>query len=395
MKIHEHHARDIFKKYGLPVPEAEVANNPEEVKNIARGMTPPVVVKAQVLVGGRGKAGGVKIAENHDDAMDKSKDIFGLLIKGLRVEKVLVAEAVDIENEYYLGILLDRDKKKHCVIASTAGGVDIEQVAEETPELIGKTWVDPAYGLHPFEIRNMLFDAGFDPKLALKVTGILMKLYKVVIENDCSLAEINPLVQAKDGTLWAIDAKVNFDDSSLYRHPELKPLKESEETDPIEKEAHARGIAYVRLEDGNVGVIGNGAGLVMATMDEVKRFGKGIAKPANFLDIGGGAQADLVRSALELVTMDQNVKVILINVFGGITRCDEVAKGILQAIEEVDLKVPIIIRLAGTNEKEGRELLIYSGLEKYLDIKNAPYKVIESLEQAAPIILETIGVPAQ
>jgi succinyl-CoA synthetase beta subunit len=377
VKIQEHHARDIFKRFGIPVPDAVIATTPEEVKAFAEELGKPVVIKAQVLVGGRGKAGGVKLADNPDDAYEKASQILGMDLKGLTVEKVLVAPAVDIESEYYIGVTMDRDKKHHVVIASSAGGVDIEQVAEETPEKIGRLWVDPAYGLHQFELRKMLFSCGFEPKVALKAAGILMRLYKAVIQMDMSLVEINPLVKTTDGEVLAIDAKINFDDSGLFRHPELKELKESEDTDPIEKDAHARGLTYVRLEDGNVGVIGNGAGLVMATMDEVKRVGKGIAKPANFLDIGGGAQADVVKNALEVVLSDPNAKSILINVFGGITRCDEVAKGLLQAIEGVDLTVPVVIRLAGTNWEEGKRIL-----------EDSPLYPVESLEEGANKITE-------
>jgi len=371
VKIQEHHARDIFKKYGLPVPDAAVATTPEEAKSAAEKIGFPVVIKAQVLVGGRGKAGGVKLADNAADAFDKASKILGMDLKGLIVEKVLVAPAVDIQSEYYIGITLDRDRKQHVVIASSAGGVDIEKVAEETPEKIGKHWIDPAYGLHDFELRKMLFGCGFEPKVALKAAGILMKLYKAVIDLDMSLVEVNPLVLTPSGDVLAIDAKINFDDNGLYRHPELKAFKESEDTDPIEKDAHARGLTYVRLEGGNVGIIGNGAGLVMATMDEVNRAGKGIAKPANFLDIGGGAQAEVVRNALEVVMSDPNVKAVLINVFGGLTRGDEVARGLLQAVEGTKLSVPVVIRLAGTNCKEGLEIL-----------KGSAFTPVESLADA-------------
>ena len=380
MKIHEHHARDIFRRYGLPVPADGVATNADEAERIAGEIGPPVVIKAQVLVGGRGKAGGVKIANDVADARRKASEILGMDIKGLKVEKVLVAKAVDIEKEYYLGIVLDRDRKQHVAIGSPAGGVDIEQVAEETPEKIAKVWIDPAYGLHQFEARKALFGVGFEQNVAGKAAGILSSLYKLVTDLDCSLAEVNPLVLTKDGKILAIDAKINFDDSGLFRHPELKALKESEDTDPIEREAHSRGLTYVRLEDGNVGIIGNGAGLVMATMDEVKRFGKGIAKPANFLDIGGGAQASVVKNALEVVLMDPNVKAVLINVFGGLTRCDEVAKGLNEAVSGVEAKIPVFVRLAGTNVKEGRELLDKSA-----------FIPIETLGDAADRIVETVS----
>ncbi|HDS29519.1 MAG TPA: ADP-forming succinate--CoA ligase subunit beta, partial [Firmicutes bacterium] len=366
--------------YKLPVPDFGVANSPDEAEKLAGELGCPVVVKAQVLVGGRGKAGGVKLADTPQEAREKAEKILALTIKGLPVEKVMVAKAVDIEREYYVGITLDRDRKQHVVIASPAGGVDIEQVAEETPEKIGKLWIDPIYGLHPYEIRKMLFGIGFERNVAPTAATIIQKLYKCTLDKDCSLVEVNPLVLSPDGKIWAIDAKINFDDNGLFRHPELLALKESEDTDPIEREAHSRGLTYVRLEDGNVGIIGNGAGLVMATMDEVKRAGKGIANPANFLDIGGGAKADVVKNSLEVVLMDPNVKAVLINVFGGITRCDEVAKGLLEAIQGIELKVPVTIRLAGTNEVEGRELL-----------KDSPLVAVESLEQAAEKIVAWVS----
>jgi succinyl-CoA synthetase beta subunit len=376
VKIQEHHARDIFQKYGIPVPDAEVATTASEAKDIAERLGFPVVIKAQVLVGGRGKAGGVKIATDKTDALKKAGEILGMDIKGLTVEKVLIAPAVDIEKEYYIGITLDRDRKQHVVIVSSAGGVNIEEVAEKTPEKIGKIWIDPAYGLHSFELRKMLFGAGFEPKVAIKAAGILKRLFTAVIHMDMSLVEINPLVLTTDGQVLAIDAKINFDDSGIYRNPELKVLKESEDTDPIEIEAHARGLTYVRLTDGNVGIIGNGAGLVMATMDEVNRAGRGIAKPANFLDIGGGAQAELVKNSLEVVLSDPNVKSVLINVFGGITRCDEVAKGLLQAIEGIELTSPVVVRLAGTNWEEGKKIL-----------ESSRFTPVESLEEATEKIV--------
>ena len=385
MKIQEHHARDIFLKYGLPVPESEIALTPLDAKNIAKRIGFPVVIKAQVLVGGRGKAGGVKIAKDSDEAFQKADEILGMDIKGLTVEKVLIAPAVDIEKEYYIGITLDRDAKKHVIIVSSAGGVNIEEVAEKTPEKIGKVWIDPKYGLHPYQLRNVLFGAGFEPKVAIKAAGILMKLYKAVIDLDMSLVEINPLVLTKEGEILAIDAKINFDDSGVYRHPSLKELKESEDTDPIEIEAHARGLTYVRLPDGNVGIIGNGAGLVMATMDEVKRAGQGIAKPANFLDIGGGAKAEVVKDSLEVVLMDPNVKSVLINVFGGITRCDEVAKGLLQAIEGIELRVPVVIRLAGTNWQEGKKILEGSRLTPVESLEEATEKIVSWMSEKSNV----------
>lgn len=379
MKIHEFQAREIFRKYGIPVPPDGVATTPEEARILAEKLGLPVVIKAQVLVGGRGKAGGVKLASSADEAFEKAGLILGMKLKGLPVEKVLIAPAVDILKEYYIGITIDRDRKQYVVIVSPAGGVDIEQVAEETPEKIGKAWIDPAWGFHQYEARKLLFDIGFEGEVAGKAAEILQKLFNLVTSLDCSLAEVNPLVLTTDGQVLAIDAKINFDDNGLFRHPEVASMRESEDTDPLEREAHNRGLTYVRLEGGNVGIIGNGAGLVMSTMDEVKRFGKGKAQPANFLDIGGGAKADVVRNALEVVLMDENVKAVLINVFGGITRCDEVAKGLLEAIEGIELKVPVVVRLEGTNASKGREMIMGSR-----------FYTAESLEDTAERIVEWV-----
>jgi succinyl-CoA synthetase beta subunit len=391
VKIQEHQARDIFKKYGLPVKDWGVATTPDEAVEIARRLKlgekdglSEVVIKSQVLVGGRGKAGGIKFARTVDEAREVSKAILGMNIKGLKVEKVMIADPGpkenEVKNEYYMAIVMDRDRKCHVAIASTAGGVDIEQVAEATPEKIGKIWIDHRYGLHQYEAKKMLFDLGFDQSIAAKAAAFLCKLYQITIDLDCSLCEINPLVLSTSGEILPVDAKINFDDSGLYRHPELKTLKESEDTDPIEKEAHSRGLTYVRLDGGNVGIIGNGAGLVMSTMDEVKRFGKGIATPANFLDIGGGAQAEVVKNSLEVVLMDPNVRTVLINVFGGITRCDEVAKGLNEAVKGIQVKVPIIVRLAGTNVEEGRKIL-----------DRSLFGTVETLDDAADQIVNYVS----
>ncbi len=345
----------MFAKYGLPVPPSEVVTTPDAAEAAAKKIGKPVVVKAQVLVGGRGKAGGVKLAKSPSEAKEKAKDILDLVIKGLPVEKVMVAEAVDIKQEYYIGITIDRDRRKVVLIASAAGGVDIEEVAEKTPEKIAKIWVDPLEGVEQYAIRAALFQAGFIPKFVAKIAAIHAKLYDIFLDYDCSLVEINPLVITTDDQVKAIDAKINFDDNGLYRHPELKEWREGDETDPIEKEAHQRGVSsYVRLPGGNVGIIGNGAGLVMATMDEVKRAG---GDPADFLDIGGSATSDVVANALEVVTMDEYVKGILINIFAGIARCDVIAEGLLQTINNMDIKVPIVIRMQGTNADKGRQIL--------------------------------------
>jgi succinyl-CoA synthetase beta subunit len=355
LKIHEYQAKDVFAKYGLPVPAGRVATTPQEAKAVAGEIGKPVVVKAQVLVGGRGKAGGVKLAKTPDEAFERAEDILALTIKGLPVEKVLVAEAVDIREEYYIGITIDRDRRKVVLIASPAGGVDIEEVAEKTPEKIAKVWVDPLMGVDQYAIRQALFKAGFEPKFVSKIAGMHAKLYEIFMDFDCSLVEINPLVITNDNELKAIDAKINFDDNGLFRHPDLREWREGDETDAIEKEAHRRGVtSYVRLPGGNVGIIGNGAGLVMATMDEVKRAG---GNPANFLDVGGSATSDVVADGLEVVTMDEGVKGILINIFAGIARCDVIAEGLLKTMESMDIKVPIVVRMQGTNSEKGKEIL--------------------------------------
>lgn len=375
MKIHEHQARDIFIMYRLPVPPSIVATTPEEVEKAAAKIGKPVVVKAQVLVGGRGKADGVKLAKDPADARQKGEDILKLIIKELPVEKVLVAEAVDIAQEYYIGITIDRDRRKVVLIASAAGGVDIEEVAEKTPEKIAKIWVDPLRGVDQFTIREALFKAGFKPGYVAKIAGIQATLYIIFMDYDCSLVEVNPLVITTDGKLFAIDAKINFDDNGLFKHPDLARIAETDKTDPIELEAHKRKVeSYVRLPGGNVGIIGNGAGLVMATMDEVKRAG---GEPADFLDIGGSATSDVVTNALEVVTMDEYVKGILINIFAGIARCDVIAEGLLKAVEKMDIKVPIVIRMQGTNAEKGKKILAGTTMIPVDTLPEGAAKIVE------------------
>ncbi len=353
MKIHEYQAKEIFARYGVPIPAGRVASTPEEVEQIARELGKRVVVKAQVHVGGRGKAGGIKLANTPEEARQVASQILGMNIKGLRVEKVLVEEAADIAQEYYLGITVDRAARRNVVMVSAAGGVDIEEVAATTPEKIAKEHIDPAVGLMDYQIRQLAYRAGFAPVAMRGAGAFLRALYKVYTELDCSLAEINPLVVTGDGKLIAADAKIVVDDNALYRQKELAAMREVAEENPIEVEARKRGLAYVHL-DGDIGILGNGAGLVMTTLDVVQRAG---GKPANFLDVGGGASADVVRNALEIVLLNDNVKAVLFNIFGGITRCDEVAKGIVDATSTVDINVPIVIRLVGTREEEGRQVL--------------------------------------
>ncbi|HPZ08254.1 MAG TPA: ADP-forming succinate--CoA ligase subunit beta [Candidatus Eremiobacteraeota bacterium] len=373
MKIHEYQAKEIFKRYGIPVPSSDVARTPEEVRNLAEKINKSVVIKAQVHVGGRGKAGGIKVASNPKDAFSISKEILGKRLKGLVVEKVLVEEAISIEKEYYLAITMDRSTRKNVIMLSSEGGVDIEEVAVRTPEKIEKLYIDPAFGLQEFEIKRLFMKMNFSKNIAGEFRNFLISLYKLYLECDATLAEINPLVLTVEGKLMAADAKILLDDNSIFRHKEFEALQEIAEDDEIEREARVRNIPYVRL-NGDIGIIGNGAGLVMTTLDMVKREG---GKPANFLDIGGGGSAGKTRQSLELVTMDKNLNGIFINIFGGITRCDEAAKGIVEAIKSLKLTIPVVIRLIGTRENEGRKLLEDEGYEVGRDMNEGARKIVE------------------
>ena len=353
MNIHEHQAKDILVKHGLPIPMGEVATTPDEAYAAAQKLGGPVVVKAQVLVGGRGKAGGVKLARTPEEARDKAKAILGMNIKGIIVKKVLIAPAVDIAREIYLGMVIDRSQKAVVMMASAAGGVDIEEVARETPEKIIRLPIDPSLGLRDYQARDVAFDLGLQGPQIKEFTQIAKGLYEAFGETDASLAEVNPLVVTPEGKLLAIDAKMNFDDSALFRQPDLEGLRDEAEESPDERDAREAGLNYIEL-DGTIGCLVNGAGLAMATMDTVKLYG---GEPANFLDIGGGARADKVTAALKLILRDPNVKAVLVNIFGGITRVDEVAKGIQAAFQETGTQVPFVVRLVGTNEDAGREML--------------------------------------
>jgi succinyl-CoA synthetase beta subunit len=372
MKLLEYQGKEIFAKYGVPVPAGRVAFTPDEAASIAAEIGKTVVVKAQVHAGGRGKAGGIKLAKTPDEAREMASQIIGMEIKGLKVERVLVEEAADIKEEYYLGITTDRAARRNIVMVSKEGGIEIEIVAEENPGAIAKLHLDPAIGLQDFQIRQLGFEANLPPT-ALKGMGAFLKaLYKVYLDYDCSLAEINPLVLNGEGKLIAADSKIVLDDNALFRHPELAAFQEEQEDDPIEAEAHKRGLTYVRL-DGDIGIIGNGAGLVMTTLDVVKREG---GSPANFLDIGGGAKAEVVTKAIDTVLLDKNVKGIFFNIFGGITRGDEVAKGMLEAIATMDIKVPIVVRLTGTRAAEGLALLEGSSLVGAATMQEGAQKIV-------------------
>lgn len=353
MKLHEYQSKRIFAQYGVPIPNGEVATTPAEAKAIAEKLGGRVVVKSQVLVGGRGKAGGVKLANDAADAEAVAQKILGMDIKGLTVEKVLIDEAADIQKEIYLGIVIDRAVHKPVFIASAEGGVEIEIVARENPDAIIRLAVDPLLGMTDFQARKLAFELRLRGKLINQFVKIAKGLYQAFVDSDASLAEINPLVVTGEEKLLAVDGKMLLDDSALYRHPNLEAMRDLQEEDDSERIAREAGLSFVKL-DGEIGCMVNGAGLAMATMDIVKHYG---AEPANFLDIGGGAKAEKVAAALRIILADPKVTAVLFNIFGGITRCDEVANGILEALQEVKTEIPMVARLVGTNEEEGRAIL--------------------------------------
>jgi succinyl-CoA synthetase beta subunit len=373
VKVHEYQAKELFVERGLAVPEGRVATTPEEAEAIAREIGSTVVVKAQVHVGGRGKAGGVKLAKDASEAKEKAAAILGMDIKGLTVEKVLVTRAVDIADEYYAGLIMDRATKQPMFIVSAAGGMDIEQVAAETPDKILTLPVDPRYGVQPWQLRKLAFGVSNEPAVVKGMSKALSTLYDVFMSSDASLIEINPLVKTTEGEIWAVDAKLNVDDNALFRQERIAAMRDLSAEDPAELEAKEAGLSFVKLE-GNVGCIVNGAGLAMATMDLVQYFG---GMPANFLDIGGSSNPDKVVKAMEIILRDQEVKSILFNIFGGITRCDDVAAGLLKATEMMDVKVPIVVRLTGTNEERAREMLQGSQLIPAVTMDEAVQKALE------------------
>jgi len=372
VKIHEYQAKQILARYNIPIPRGELAATPAEARSIAKSYGVPVVVKAQVLVGGRGKAGGVKLAATPDEAEVVAERILGLNIKGVTVRKLLVAEATDIAQEIYLGAVLDRTSQRVVVMASAEGGVEIEEVARTMPEKIVKVAADPFLGLADFQARQLAFGIGLPTNLVRDFVRIAKGLVQALMDTDASLAEINPLVIAKDGTLRAIDAKIVLDDNGLFRHRDLEALRDLDEEDVYEREARMNELSYVKL-DGEIGCMVNGAGLAMATMDMIKLYG---SAPANFLDIGGGARAERVAAALRIILSDRHVKAVLINIFGGITRCDEVARGIVTAIEQVKPSVPMVARLIGTNEEEGRRILAEANMITAATLAEAAQKVV-------------------
>ncbi len=375
MKIHEYQAKDILARYGIPIQPGRVAYTPEEAEQIARELGGPVVIKAQVYVGGRGKAGGIQFGDTPEQARVAAAKVLGMNIKGLTVEKVLVVSKLDIKEEYYMGIILDRKTQAPVVMVSKAGGIDIEEVAATTPEKIIKQPIDMRWGLRPFESRNILARAGLPHQMVAKGGAILTALAKAFIESDASLAEINPLALTADGQVQAADAKILIDDNGLFRQKEYASWAESEESNPLEFEARQEGLTYVKL-DGDIGVIGNGAGLVMTTLDMVARVG---GRPANFLDIGGGAKAEVMRKALTFVARDPQVKGILVNIFGGITRGEEVAKGVIMAQADLPKGMPIVVRLSGTGAEEGKEMLKHAGLDWGKDMREAAQKIVAAI----------------
>lgn len=354
MKIHEYQARELLASYGLPVDKAYVCRNVDDAVRAYRELDAPlVVVKAQVHTGGRGKAGGVKLAKDEIELRNHAANILGMDIKGFTVDRVLVGRAVNIESEYYVSYVIDRKSKATILMLSKEGGVDIEEVAHETPEKIHKIVIDPLIGVPDYLAREAAFLLFDDIKLVREAASIFQKLYKLFIDTDASLAEINPLVLTDEGTIKAIDAKMTFDDNALFRHPKIAALNEPTAEEKKELDAKSKGFSYVHL-GGEIGCMVNGAGLAMTTMDMIKLYG---GNPANFLDIGGSSNPNKVIEAMKLLLSDKNVRVVLINIFGGITRCDDVAKGLLEAFEQYKTDTPIVIRLIGTNEKEGRALL--------------------------------------
>jgi len=354
MDLYEYQGKELFRRFGIPVSEGRLATTPEEARAAAEEIGGPVVVKAQVLTGGRGKAGGVKLADDPQDAEEKARDILGLDINGHVVRKLWIESASEIAKEYYLSITFDRGEKQPLFMLTTQGGVEIEQVADETPEALARLHVDPLEGYQPWQARRLIYAAGIDdPNEQKQLLSIVEQLYRCFVETDAMLAEINPLVVTPEGEVKALDAKFTVDDNALYKHPDVAEMRDVEAADPLETFAREKGVTYVKL-DGDVGILGNGAGLAMSTVDVVAHVG---GRPANFCDLGGGGDAEGVVDALEVITRDPQVRSIFFNIFGGITRCDEVARGILTALDRMDISQPIVVRLDGTNAEEGRRIL--------------------------------------
>ncbi|PSQ79672.1 MAG: ADP-forming succinate--CoA ligase subunit beta [Bacteroidetes bacterium QS_8_68_15] len=393
MKLHEYQAKDLLQKHGVAVQPGRVARTPDEAEDVARELADDgatlFVVKAQIHAGGRGKGGGVKLAETVEEARAYAEEILGMQLvthqtgpEGQAVRSVLVAAGADIEKEYYLGVTLDRQTSRQVVMASAEGGVEIETVAEESPEKILREPVDPSIGLQPFQARRIAFGLGFEGDQVKQAATFVMALYEAYDATDSSLAEINPLVLTEQGDVVAVDAKINLDDNALFRHDDLAELRDIHEEDSTEVEASEHGLSYISL-DGNVGCMVNGAGLAMATMDIIKLAG---GEPANFLDVGGSASAETVEAGFRIILDDENVEAILVNIFGGIVRCDRVANGVIEAAQNVGIDVPLIVRLQGTNAEEGQQLLD----ESDLDIETAVL-----LKEAADKVTQALGVTVE
>jgi len=366
VKVHEYQAKAMLREFGVPVPRGEVAETPAEAKAIAQRIAGRVVVKAQVHAGGRGKAGGIKLAENPGQAEQVASQILGIKLKtpqtppeGILVRKVLVEEASDVARELYLSVTLDRGRAQHVIMASQAGGMEIEEVAASTPEKILREWAHPALGLADFQARRLAFGLGLKSDQAAQGVRLIGNLFALYLAKDCSLAEINPLVVSKDGRVLALDAKLNFDDNALFRHREIAELRDIHEEDPLDVEASKFNLNYIKL-DGNVGCMVNGAGLAMATMDIIKLAG---GEPANFLDVGGGASPEQIENAFRILSSDKNVKAVFINVFGGILRCDRLAEGVITAVKKLGIRLPVVVRMEGTNVEVGKKMLAESGLQ--------------------------------
>lgn len=373
MKLYEYQARSLFETYGIPIAKGDVASDSESAHKIARNFNERAVIKAQVLVGGRGKAGGVKVAQSQDQVRELTDRIISMEIKSIPVKKVLITEVVEIKKEYYLSLTVDRSQNKIILILSPEGGIDIEVLAAESPDKIKMLPIDSLVKSGDTELENFLKDVFLERELLNQALKIVHSLYTLFIDKDCSLVEINPLALTNSGSLVALDAKIIIDDNSLYKHPELESFRNSEEYSSDELEAREYGLSFVNL-DGNIGCIVNGAGLAMATMDLIKLFG---GSPANFLDVGGSSSPEKVYHAFEILTRNKNIKAVLINIFGGITRCDDIAAGILQAKEKMELSLPLVIRLIGTNEKRGRSILEEAGISTFEDLVSAVKKVVQ------------------
>jgi succinyl-CoA synthetase beta subunit len=365
MKVHEYQAKAILARYGVPVPKGEVADTPEAAREAAKRLGGPVVIKAQIHAGGRGKGGGIKVAKSAEEVFSLAGAILGMTLvtpqtgpEGRVVRKVLIEEALEAERELYLALTLDRSRARPVAIASRSGGMEIEEVAARDPKAVVRETIDPALGVFPFQARRLAFELGLDGEAFKGGTALVQALFRAYVDTDASLAEINPLVVTRDGRVLALDAKMNVDDNALFRHADVRAMRDLSEEDPLEVEASKFGLNYIKL-DGNVGCMVNGAGLAMATMDLVKLAG---GEPANFLDVGGGASEEQVKNAFRIILSDRNVRAVLINIFGGIMRCDVIARGVVAAVREMGLSLPIVVRLEGTNVDEGKRILRESGL---------------------------------